>query len=101
MRDSGVCEASDGAIGGKPYEQAGGSLGALTQGLRGRMTLAYGMKKSLGDDPEMHKQSGTVFMLYLRAQLNNGNPRHCLGSMGSRVAPHLAVVGLPHVGHVR
>ena len=43
-------------------------------GLKGHMTLAYAVKRSLGDDQEFYTKVVDMFMRYLRSQHDNDNP---------------------------
>ena len=43
-------------------------------GLKGHMTLAYAITRSLGDDQEFDKKVVDMFMRYLRSQHGNDNP---------------------------
>ena len=55
-------------------EPSVGTLGAFAQGLRGHMRLGHAVNTTLGDDAEFYKKVGEVFMLFLRARYDHGNP---------------------------
>ena len=50
------------------YQESCGSPGARLTGLRGHMTLAYDVKRALGDDPEFNKKVADMFLRRLRSQ---------------------------------
>ena len=60
---------------GAPHNQEDmGSLGGRLTGLKCHVTLAYALKRSLGDDPEVYKKVMDIFTRYLRSQNDNDNP---------------------------
>ena len=51
-----------------------GTLGARVHALHVHVTLAYDIDAVLGDNPNFSSRVGEVFLSYLKAQYENGNP---------------------------